>query len=329
MKTNKISENDFIFKRVIPLLRKLGFQDVRYVHGVDEYGRDIIFYDKDRFGIQRLYAAQAKIGDISGSTRSVINGVISQTNDALEMPYYDPFRGEEKFVSGYYLIISGKYTRNAKEKIRVKCKGKPVYFLEEKDIDNIALQSDKLEPDIENLELKRLKREALAATRCKSPDMNLFELKLNEIDLLENHPTEDKIKTFSKIGLEVTLNSDAGIDLLVKHVLWQLAGWENKSMIKSIYGIEAGRRLLETLAATLWDWGFQAVEYLRSEESVKTILDAILIISEKSKLIGASHALTVCWGAAKAMYDTAVAAEREDVLSLIDGARKKLGSLPT
>lgn len=53
-----MNEKEFVLKRVIPLLKTLGFEHVRYLHGIDEFGRDIIFYDNDRFGIEKLFCAR-------------------------------------------------------------------------------------------------------------------------------------------------------------------------------------------------------------------------------------------------------------------------------
>ncbi|MEK6900016.1 MAG: hypothetical protein AABX05_02725, partial [Nanoarchaeota archaeon] len=45
---------------VVPLLKSMGFSNVRYVCGSDEYGRDIIFSDTDKFRGIRWLAAQVK-----------------------------------------------------------------------------------------------------------------------------------------------------------------------------------------------------------------------------------------------------------------------------
>ena len=51
-----MNEKDFVLKRVISLLKTLGFEHVRYTHGSDEYGRDIIFVTTQfvRFTVSRL-----------------------------------------------------------------------------------------------------------------------------------------------------------------------------------------------------------------------------------------------------------------------------------
>ena len=92
-----MNENEFTINRVIPLLKSLGFKHIRYTHGQDEYGRDIIFYDHDRFGIEKLFCAQVKVGDISGGAnkeiekRTVRQG---QDNNRAEKPGHHTDAGE-------------------------------------------------------------------------------------------------------------------------------------------------------------------------------------------------------------------------------------------
>jgi hypothetical protein len=103
-------EKQFTLDTVIPLLKDLGFEGIRYTHGIDEYGRDLVFYDSDRFGFQRLFCGQVKYGNISGSASSTLNKIIGQIEDGMKMPFFDTFLNEEKFPAGFYLIISGEYT---------------------------------------------------------------------------------------------------------------------------------------------------------------------------------------------------------------------------
>jgi len=288
-----MNEKDFVLKRVIPLLKTLGFEHVRYTHGSDEYGRDIIFYDTDKFGIERLFCAQAKVGDISGDAKSIINEITSQIDDAFRMPYYDSFRNESKYVSGIYIIALGKYTRNAKEKIREKTKGLPIYFVDTSDLENIDSKLTNSRDISKKEKLITIKREVLAESRCDNTDFHFIERKLNEIDLLEHYFTEDKIEVLSDIGLEITLNSKKGTELLVKQLLWYLTTgyFINKSYSK----------LLESIITILWTWGVQAVEYQRNIESVKIILDALKEIIKKAHEIKDSNLVKQCDEAVKNM----------------------------
>lgn len=64
------SESEWTQESLVPLLRKLGFLRVVYVHGVLEAGRDVIFADLDRFGLLHYYAAQVKVGSISARSET-------------------------------------------------------------------------------------------------------------------------------------------------------------------------------------------------------------------------------------------------------------------
>jgi hypothetical protein len=57
--TSYTSEDDFIQRFLIPLLKRLGFSVVNY-QGKSEHGRDLIFAEMDRFGHVRYHGLQAK-----------------------------------------------------------------------------------------------------------------------------------------------------------------------------------------------------------------------------------------------------------------------------
>ena len=61
-----MDENKYTNEIIIPLLRKMGYMEVTYNHGIREFGKDIIFSEFDKFGNKRYYAAQIKVGDIKG-----------------------------------------------------------------------------------------------------------------------------------------------------------------------------------------------------------------------------------------------------------------------
>lgn len=324
MKESLRTERDFVLKRLVPLLRKLGFHNVHHTHGTDEYGRDLILYDYDRFGIERPYGAQAKFGDISGAAGTQIDKITAQIDDAFVMPYSDIRTGEEKYIVGLYIIISGKFKRNAREKIRRKCQSKPVFFLDGADIDNLELKISKSEPDRETKELKRLQRQALAACRQTPEDIHLFEQKLHEIDLLEDCSIQAKIEALAELGLEVPLNSNAGTKLLVEHLLWQVAGWNKRSLIEEICARENGRNVLEAIASTLWEIGLESVEYHRSKAVVQEIADAIVEVYDKATILESHQAQRLCKTGLESMLQGAHAEKRNDLFVLLQSALGKL-----
>lgn len=115
------NEERFCKEVLEPLLNKMGFASVRYVHGDDEYGRDFIFAEETPFNELRYYGLQAKRGKISGGTKSDIDTILSQLQDAFAMPYTkEPKARSEIYISTMIIAISGEFTRNAIEKIRLK-----------------------------------------------------------------------------------------------------------------------------------------------------------------------------------------------------------------
>lgn len=175
-------------------------------------------------------------------------------------------------------------------------------------------------------ELKSLKREAMAALRRDPKDIELFEQKLHEIDLVEGLPRGIKVETLNELGLEVTLNSDQGTRLLLQHLLWQIAptDWPSLSFAEEILGdLETGRHLLETISSILWTWGVQTVEYRRGKEIIQEITKAILEIHGKAVLIRAGQAQKDCKSALHAMVQKAKAENRHDVIDLLDSSIKE------
>jgi hypothetical protein len=319
------SERDFVKKRLIPLLRKLGFQHVRYTHGIDEYGRDVVFYDKDRFGVLRLYAGQAKLGDVSGKAGGEVDKIIAQVEDAFKMPYKDVHQGGEKHVASVYVMISGRFARNAKEKIAEKARGKAVFFLEGSDIENLETGGSPPRSAKEVAELERLYREALAASRTRTElALSVFEQKLHEIDLLASCSPQDRVETFDRLGFEVSLNSDSGTRLLVGHLLWQLCATENERLIEATLGLAPARLLTEAVAGSLWNIGLQAVEYRRNRETVEAVTKAIVHVARTGDVVKSEAARKSCETALRSMEEMARREGRDDVMGPIRDALREL-----
>jgi hypothetical protein len=114
------NESLFTIEILLSLLRKMKFLSIRYNHGTREYGKDITFSELDKFGLIKNYGVQVKAGNISGSVNSQVDEIIGQINDAFKMPYYTVESRSPKYISFFIIIISGKFTDNAKEKIMEK-----------------------------------------------------------------------------------------------------------------------------------------------------------------------------------------------------------------
>ena len=110
-------EDDFTTKILIPLIRKLGFANVKYNHGTAEFGKDITFARLTEFEEYEYWGVQVKFGDVSGSAAGDINELLIQAKDAFSMPFYDVYTRQKRRISKLIIAISGRFTKNAIEKI--------------------------------------------------------------------------------------------------------------------------------------------------------------------------------------------------------------------
>ncbi|WP_321493997.1 hypothetical protein [uncultured Desulfobacter sp.] len=115
--TEAENEKGFTLRVVLPILRKLGFSNVKYNHGKREYGKDIVFSRLTEFDEIEHWAAQVKFGDVKGGVNSDIDEIFCQIEDAFKMPFYDLYTKAKVRPSKVCVIISGKFTENAIEKI--------------------------------------------------------------------------------------------------------------------------------------------------------------------------------------------------------------------
>lgn len=113
----EINESLFCTEILFPLLRKMDFVDVRYTHGVKEFGKDFTFSEPTKYGSLRHYGLQAKAGDISGKVNAPIDEIIGQLDDAFTMSYIDVGATDKRHISTFIVAISGYFTDNAKDKI--------------------------------------------------------------------------------------------------------------------------------------------------------------------------------------------------------------------
>lgn len=110
-------EREFTPRTVLPILRKLDFKNVRYSHGKREFGRDVLFARITEFQDLEFWGAQVKFGDVKGGANAEIDELLGQIDDAFRMPFYDLYTKRKQHISKLAIIISGRFTDNAIEKI--------------------------------------------------------------------------------------------------------------------------------------------------------------------------------------------------------------------
>ena len=139
------TEETFAINLVMPLLRDLGFQNVRYNHGNREFGKDILFHRYTEFCEIEHWAVQTKLGDISGEAGSLIDKILHQIDDGFKMPFHDSTSRMQQRISKFAIITSGKFTKNAIEKICEKIENHAarnnVVFIDGERLETLAINS--------------------------------------------------------------------------------------------------------------------------------------------------------------------------------------------
>jgi ATP-dependent protease HslVU (ClpYQ) peptidase subunit len=156
-------------------------------------------------------------------------------------------------------------------------------------------------------------KEALATMRCYKPDIQFFERKLNEIDLVESATNLEKLHTLSEIGLEVTLNSSEGTQILVNQISW---------FLREGYGdVVENRTILDVISGILWTWSVQAVEYQRNLKTVAMIINSLKTIFKLSLKANAANAVKNCKKALESMKHQANEDKLEEIYSHLQSVR--------
>lgn len=105
---------------LIPLFRKLGYQDIVHNHGGRERGKDITMWKPDPLFGRLNYAVVAKAGPISGRTagRGSAGEVITQIQQNFNSPFTDPRSGQPQAVNRCIVVTNGTIKEESHDAIR-------------------------------------------------------------------------------------------------------------------------------------------------------------------------------------------------------------------
>jgi CheY-like chemotaxis protein len=118
---DRTSERTFTTTFLIPLFRDLGYQGIRYVHGSNERGIDLLFYDVDRLGQRRYIGVQVKAHGLhnrasDSPTPSVVT-ILNQVQEALLHTFdFDLAEGPIR-LDRVLIVTSGHITSEARQYI--------------------------------------------------------------------------------------------------------------------------------------------------------------------------------------------------------------------
>ena len=145
---NVTNEKELCEKVIVPLLRKMGYTSVQYRCGIDEFGRDIIFCELDRFRNPRWMGAQVKAVKIHGtSSRSKgnVQEIMNKIQEAFDNPFFETSLNKEEHIKDMYIITSKDITPKARASIKNRFKNQNVHFIDgQKLIELIQIHSPSL-----------------------------------------------------------------------------------------------------------------------------------------------------------------------------------------
>ena len=116
----KLTEDRLREKVLIPLLRSMGFKNVRNQHGNVEFGKDIVFCKDDEFGEREYACVQAKATEIHGSAGKSGNAseIVTQAQQAFTITFLDIYDGKDKHIDKFFVVCSHDIDSSAKESIK-------------------------------------------------------------------------------------------------------------------------------------------------------------------------------------------------------------------
>ena len=114
-----ISEQQFALKCLMPLYRKMGFNDVEFYHGgILEQGKDLTMW-LEADGERRNYAVVVKKGDLSGAVTGSNNAgqVSTQVRQCFGTSFKDKRTLEERPVHFCYVVASGSISKETRHSL--------------------------------------------------------------------------------------------------------------------------------------------------------------------------------------------------------------------
>lgn len=175
-----------LFEDLKQLFLKKGFCDVSITHGINEFGKDLVFaMENPAFGEKKWYSAVVKNKNASVNDFNDGGEILKQINMSFNVPYKD-VKGKDISISGVFVIVNGSISFQAREIMKPYIQNAIIEHVQIWDYQKLAeeienyikeLFLDKLEPIIHVFSKSQVARLSdLSNTR------NLLNLNIKEID---------------------------------------------------------------------------------------------------------------------------------------------------
>lgn len=165
-----LDETSFRRDVMVPLLRKMGYESVSDVHGVNEHGLDIIYFSKDK-GRRYLCGMQLKVGDIHSNKRkpnSPVQTLIRQAQEALSYKFEVPHEEGRYPLSRLEVFTSGSISQPASDTIKNNS-NRPI-AVEFFGGDDVCQLLDKYWPDYFEMTEKSMSPNRIGSHATQSPE---------------------------------------------------------------------------------------------------------------------------------------------------------------
>nr|CBH36822.1 hypothetical protein containing NACHT domain and HEAT-like repeats [uncultured archaeon] len=127
----KLNEKELTKTFLITLFQEMGFRNVKYNHGVLEYGKDVIYCEETRFHKQKHVGVQVKQGDID---TAIAEKIFTQIARGLGSFTDLSDNNREKPIEEFLVVTSGVIKEHARENLSKSLEGvhigKPLSFIE-------------------------------------------------------------------------------------------------------------------------------------------------------------------------------------------------------
>ncbi len=130
---SKIKELEFQSDVLVPLFKKMGFQDVHLYHGGSlEQGKDIVMWKAGEFGERVNFAVVVKVGRITGQAggKGSAQEVVFQINQCFSSSFYDKRDGRKLSVDKVYVVTNAEIKKEAFHALEGQLVNKNVTYLD-------------------------------------------------------------------------------------------------------------------------------------------------------------------------------------------------------
>lgn len=201
-----------LFEDLKQLFKHKGFSNVKITHGNTEYGKDLVFSKFDEnFGEERWYAAIVKNKNASQNDFMDGNEIGNQIRLASTIPYVD-IKGDEKIISGIFVIINGSVSANATTVISKYVHSILLPHIKIWDYQDLDREISKHSKDsfLDNLEpaINTFVQEQIQILSNISSSSEIYDLKLEDINEIFVNVQTTYSKELRKINNYVTFENE-------------------------------------------------------------------------------------------------------------------------